>query len=61
MTILELAKVSNVNIKFFVRDSVRETDVEMGTAAMIVTVGLGNELQVTHIDVKENALYLIIE
>lgn len=58
MTILELAKVSNVNIKFFVRDSVRETDVEMGTAAMIVTVGLGNEVQVTHIDVKENALYL---
>ena len=61
MTILELAKVCNVNIMFFVRDSIRETDVEMGTAAMIVTVGLGNEVQVTHIDVKENALYLTID
>lgn len=61
MTILELAKVCNVNTIIYVHDSVRETDVEMGTAAMIVTVGLGNQVQVTHVDAKEDALYLKID
>lgn len=61
MTILELAKVSNVNTVFMVRDALRETFVEVGTAAMVVTLGTGAEVNIAHVDAKDNALYITLE
>jgi len=58
MTILDLAKVSSVNVLFFVRDALRENFVEVGTAAMVVTLGSGAEVKIEHLEAKENALYI---
>lgn len=60
MTIFELAKICNVNTVFYVRDELRETDVEMGTAAMIVKLGLGSDAKIIHINAEESKLYIEI-
>jgi hypothetical protein len=58
MTILDLAKLCNVNTIFYVRDSLREIDVEIGTAAMVVALGTGESGQIAHVDARDNALYI---
>ena len=60
MTILDLARVCNVNTLFVVRDALRETDVEIGTAAMILTLSTGSEAQIAHIDVNDNTLFITL-
>ena len=60
MTILDLARVCNVNTLFVVRDALRETDVEIGTAAMILTLSTGSEVQIAHIDVNDNTLFITL-